>query len=451
MAITLNPIDYSLIVIYILVVLYLGWRAGRKETREGYLLADRNLNAMQSTATICSSKIGAGLLLSYFGLVYVYGVAAWWLFVGFVIGYTLFYFFAKRLKRLADEKRYYTLSDYFFDQYGQLAGYTTAVVVLLAYLLNFTIQLIGGAKVIATLTGMTYGLSLLIMSTVIITYIMIGGFKAVVKTDIMQYIAIIALTGILALFLFDNFTYIAADWNPFGAPVGLLIVFLFSGIMAPFASAELWQRVYATKTARQAKRSLIAAMSMYILYGILLAFVGMIIKTTVLTTDPDIVLVLGFQELLPPGVLGLGIIVLYAAVMSSADTLLFTSASITIQDIVGRFRRNRNVVFDLRIASFTIGILGLLVAWALPHLLDVTYIYAAIYFALSLVIMLSWFRRMKEIVFVGSICTGLLVVLIALPFVHNHSIILISWAGSLFGVVFFVIIARIFPQLRQMM
>lgn len=331
----LATLDYLFIATYFVIILTVGWLAGRKETKEEYLIAGRKLKFLQATTTIFSSKIGAGILLTYTALVYLYGLGALWYFIGAIFGYFIFYFFAKKIKRLSDEKQYYTLPDFFFDQKGRLTGYLVSIVVFLSMFGWVVVNFTGGVKVISEYSALNFKSSVILMGIVILTYLLIGGFKAVVKTDVVQTLGIFLLF-ILMIFLFftPGNSLIPADFNLFSIPVGQIINFFLAGLLFPLASAELWQRVYAIKDEKNLKKSLILASFLYFIIGIVLLLIGLVIRARLAGLDADTSLIVGFSNLLPAGLAGLAVVIFYSAIMSSSDTYLFTSSASLTQDFL---------------------------------------------------------------------------------------------------------------------
>lgn len=388
----LTAIDLLLLTGYLAVVLVVGWRAGRGGGTERFLLANRELGPWESAASMCASKTGAGFFLTQVALVYVYGAAAIWTFLGVLAGYIGFYFFAARIKPKADRGNYYTLSDYFFHEFGSSAGTASACMVLAIFALGFASQLIGGAKVMSALSGLGYIPSLLLMTGIIVAYILVGGFKAVVATDVVQYVAIVTLTLVLAAFLVINLdlSLPAEDLSFVPATSGALFIASF---LFPFAAADLWQRVYATAGRKQTQRSLLYAMFIYTLFGFLLTSVGLLIKTVVHTDDHNLALVLGFQELLPAGLMGLAVIVLYAALMSSADTNLFTSSSIVVQDLYRRIHpeiTHVKIVTAIRVVAVVFGTFAFVLAAYFADLLKVGFVWFALNTSVGIVVLASW-------------------------------------------------------------
>lgn len=388
----LTTFDFVLLAGYFAIVLFVGWRAGRRGDTERFLLASRELGPWESAASMCASKTGAGFFLTQVALVYVYGAAAVWTFLGVLVGYIGFYFFAARIKPRADRDRYYTLSDYFFQEFGSGAGYASACMVLAIFSLGFASQLIGGAKVMAALTGFDYVLSLLLMASVIVIYILVGGFKAVVATDVVQYVAILTLSLVLAAFLFLNLDIPIPTEDLTFAPSVSAALFIAS-VLFPFAAADLWQRVYATRGRAQTQRSLLYAMFIYTLFGFLLTAVGLLVKSVVHTDDHNLALIIGFQQLLPAGLMGLAVIVLYAALMSSADTNLFTSSSVVVQDLYGRLVgevSHDQMVVGIRWVSVVFGVVAFVLAALFADLLKVGFVWFALNVSVGVVVLASW-------------------------------------------------------------
>jgi len=390
--VTLSLLDLILITIYVIIILYLGYRSSKKETSEGFLLSDRNLGVLTNTATIVSSKTGAGLVLTFVALVYLYGTSAMWFFIGAAFGYFIFILFATKLRKKSTEEKFYTLSDYFFHKYGKKVGFISAFVILVVMLLNFIIQLIGGTKVLGSLTGFSFIISLSLISITILIYLVMGGFKAVVKTDIAQFLAIIILAGLLGILLFSGVKISPSDIS-FGAlPLKITIGFFLFGIILPFASAELWQRVYAAKDVKTIKKSLMFSALFYILIGVLFSIVGLAIKSKVAGIDPDIALIEGFIRLLPAGLIGLGVVTIFAAVMSSADTYLFTTTSILLQDFYSRFKKinDKKLVTLFRCALIVLMLVGFIIAILLQNIMSTVFIFTGFASVMALTGIASW-------------------------------------------------------------
>lgn len=389
----LTTIDYIFIAFYFLVILLIGLKSGQKQEKEDYLIANRKLNSFQATTTIFSSRIGAAILLTYTALVYLYGLGALWYFIGSVFGLFLFYFFGIKIKKMADEQKFYTLPDFFFFLKGRFAGYLATLIVIVIMFGWVVLNFIAGAKLIEEYTVINYDFSVIIIGLIILLYLLAGGFSAVVKTDIIQTL------GIFLLFILMIYLYVKTEAKPkimiidlFKIPPMKLISFFLAGFFIPMASPELWQRVYAIKNKQHFKRSLFLSSVFYIIIGVILLMIGIIIRTSIPQLDPDVALIIGFSRLLPVGLAGLSVVIIYSAVSSSADTYLFTSAASVTQDFFEKsgLLKKGKLVITMRISMSIMMTLGVTLALILRDFIDTTFFFVSMTMSLGFLTLVIW-------------------------------------------------------------
>lgn len=445
----LSGIDFIIIATYFLVVLIVGLRAGVGETREGFLIADRNLGALPTALTIVASKVGGGILLTYTALVYLFGFSGIWFFIGAIVGYFFFYFFSKYIKTLADEKKYYTLPDFFFDRFGKVAGYLAGLIVFTTMLGWLIVNLIGGGKILEQFTPLGYEWSVISVGAVILVYVFVGGFKAVVKTDIIQSLGIVLLFILMVYLLVTGNTNLKpADFNLFSIPIVQLISFFLTGVFFPFASAELWQRVYAVKDHRSLKNSLIFTSFFYVAIGIVLTFIGLVVRAALPGLDPDISLINGLVTLLPAGLIGLAVVVFYSAIMSSADTFLFTANTSIVNDLLFRKQtRDKSSLKAERTSMVLVAIFAIALAFLLKNIIDTTFLFAALTMALGLLVMILWiFKRLNKFSIIFTLILNFFGIL-ALAFTVGISTTLVLYSlvltvvGVIFGVAYKLVLS----------
>lgn len=389
----LGIVDYAFIAIYFIVILYIGLRTGHKQEKEDYLIANRKLKTLEATSTIFSSRIGAAILLTYTALVYLYGLGAYWYFIGSVVGLFVFYFFGLKIKKLGDAQHFYTFSDFFFYSKGKTAGYLSALVVIIIMfgwvVLNFT----AGAKLVQEYTPINYDLSVIVIGVIILIYLLAGGFKAVVRTDVIQ------TGGIFLLLILMVYLLITTDIKPhiaaadlFNIPSKEIINFFLAGFFIPMASPELWQRIYAIEGQKQYKRSLLLSSVFYIVVGFILLIIGMIIRIDLPDLTPDTALIAGFSKLLPAGLAGLSVVIIYSAISSSADTYLFTSASSVTQDFLERMGllRKENLEKTMRFILTVLMGLGMIMALVLRDIVDTTFFFVSLTMSLGFLVLVLW-------------------------------------------------------------
>ena len=385
--------DYIIIAFYFVLILIVGFWTGRKQEKEEFLISGRNLKSLQATTTIFSSRIGAAILLTYTALVYLYGLGALWYFVGSVFGLFVFYFFGIKVKKIADKQKFYTMPDFFFFLKGRFAGYlATLITIIIMFgwvVLNFT----AGAKLISEYTPITYGFSVIIVGVIILLYLMAGGFDAVVKTDIIQTI------GIFLLFFLMMYLLVTTDTRPqllfmdlFKTPAQEIVSFFLAGFFIPMASPELWQRVYAIKDNTHFKRSLFLSSVFYMIIGFILLLIGLVIRADIPNIDPDTSLIVGFSRLLPVGLAGLSVVIIYSSVSSSADTYMFTAAASVTQDFLEKtgLAAKEKLKSSMRYSLVVLMLLGITMALILRDIVDATFFFVSLTMSLGFLVLVMW-------------------------------------------------------------
>lgn len=385
--------DYLIIASYFVLILIVGFWTGRKQKKEEFLISGRKLKSLQATTTIFSSRIGAAILLTYTALVYLYGLGAIWYFVGSIFGLFVFYFFGIKVKEIADKQKFYTMPDFFFFLKGRFAGYLATIITIIIMfgwvVLNFT----AGAKLISEYTPITYGFSVIIVGVIILLYLMAGGFDAVVKTDIIQTI------GIFLLFILMMYLLFTTQSKPelvfmdlFRTPALEIVSFFLAGFFIPMASPELWQRVYAIKDKKHFKRSLFLSSVFYLIIGFILLLIGLVIRTDIPGIDPDTSLIVGFSRLLPVGLAGLSVVIIYSAVSSSADTYMFTASASVTQDFLEKtgLTSKEKLKRSMRYSMIVLMVLGITMALILRDIVDATFFFVSLTMSLGFLVLVIW-------------------------------------------------------------
>ncbi len=385
--------DYLIIAAYFLIILIVGGLTGRRQEKEEFLISGRKLTSLQATSTIFSSRIGAAILLTYTALVYMYGMGALWYFVGSVFGLFVFYFFGLKVKKIADKEKFYTMPDFFFFHKGRFAGFlATLITIIIMFgwvVLNFT----AGAKLISEYTPITYDFSVIIVGLIILAYLIAGGFDAVVKTDMIQTI------GIFLLFVLMMYLLATTPVKPelvfmdlFNIPTMQLVSFFLAGFFIPMASPELWQRVYAIKDKKHFRRSIFLSSLFYIIVGFILLLIGLVIRADIPDIAPDTSLIVGFSRLLPVGLAGLSVVIIYSAVSSSADTYLFTASASVTQDFLEKtgFTDKVKLRRTMRYSLVVLMVLGISMALILRDIVDATFFFVSLTMSLGLLVLVLW-------------------------------------------------------------
>jgi SSS family solute:Na+ symporter len=162
--------------------------------------------------------------------------------------------------------------------------------------------------------------------------------------------------------------------------------------------ADVWQRAYAAKSVKIMRKGFVLAASLLIIIGLLACFIGISAKNKLPGLNPNDVLVAGFSNLLSPGLLGFGLVILFAAIMSTSDTLIFVAAMSLSNDLIPRFGKilKEQLVRITKWAIFFVSISGIILAILIQDIINFAFIFTASILVLAPIIIYSHFKELKN-------------------------------------------------------
>jgi len=387
-------------------MLGIGWFAGRKQDDEGYNLYNRKLPTLGYLVSYAATFIGAGFFITGTAYAYRYGLGLVWFFLGMIFGVIIFGFFARHLKERTKDLGLHTLPDFFGWRFGTKAAKILTIITLLLLAGDISIQLIGGGKLLQSLGIMDYSFSVAITVSVVAAYLIFSGFRAVIWTDYVLMSAIIILTAILAFFSGKYFQPTAEQLNLFTVPIGTSVGFFLFGLFGPFSGPQYYQRIFASKSPEIAKKGTWLSSLAILLPGAGLFIIGMAAKKIFPNIDPD----LAFLQIIQLGgqsIALVGSLVLWAALMSSVDTLTFAGSHIFNKDLMGKPLSRKNVGIGVIIL---LGF-GLVISFVLPSVTSVAFMFLAGGMAVAPSAFLQWFMKtLKQYTVITSMISGIIAI-----------------------------------------
>ena len=332
----LKSLDLVLIITYFIIVLFIGWRSSRKENNQGFLVGNRQVGILSLNATVSASLTGGSAIAAYIALLYLWGFSVFWIFIGASIGLLVFIPFATKIKKEGDVQGHLTLLDFTYKKFGRRNTTLAASLFLVVFLMIILAEMIIGGKIFSVVTGFPYWLSVIICSLVIFVYIYLGGVKSDIKTDLFQYAAFFFLF-IIGFNLLKTTTLSTLQFDFFSMGAVQIIVAVIMGILGVFVSADVWQKIYAAKNVDSVRKGFFYAAISFLIVTFFITIIGLIIKVNFPNVNPNDAMIAGFSSL-PSGLLGLGIIAILAATMSTIDTGLIVSSLFISRDIISRYK-----------------------------------------------------------------------------------------------------------------
>ncbi|MDD2322932.1 MAG: sodium:solute symporter family protein [Bacteroidales bacterium] len=415
----LTLFDLILLISYAVICILIGIISSRHQKDDDYLIAGRKLGIWGFMASVVASYIGGAAIVAFTAYVYQYGISAMAVFIGTSIGFLLFIPYAKKLRRIGAEKQLYTFSDWFYYKFNTEVGLLSAIILFIVYFGMLLNQFIAGSTILAGISGWSYETALLFSSLIISIYLFAGGFRSVIKTDIFQYIVLFVVLFILAFVLnggneTTNVINGLVDFSD-ADPV-MTIAFLAFGIFIVFQSSEYWQRVYAAKSERVVSRGLRGSALLTLITGFVICLVGLAAHYHVPGIEPKEAFAQGLTVLVPSKYIVAGLILIFAAIMSSADTQIFVLASSAAMDFFGQLSHTKSdqkkMMRRTRLFIVLFSLAGFAFAYNFRDLVAVFIFITGIGFTILPAAIASFHWKIKNQAAMASFIAGILYVII---------------------------------------
>ncbi len=389
-------IDGSLLIgfgAYLIVLLACGLTASTLMKKlDDFLLAGRRLGPLSAAISERASGESAWFLLGLPGAAYVAGFTEFWSVIGIALGILASWsFIAFHLRKQTAKLGALTLPDYFEMRFSDAPfplrrslRILSMLIIILFYTGYVAAQFVAGGKILNATFGIDATTGMIIGAVVVMLYTMLGGFLAVVWTDVVQGIMMAAVAVILPIIgiaklggpaaLVDKLAPVGGDFLSMTAgKTGSAFIF---GVMLGSLSwgfgymgqPHLLSRYMAMKKAVDAKKGALIAMVWTLIAYWGAPMIG-IVAVAVLGTgiaDPESVMPLLARELVPGWLAGLMIAGAVAAMMSTADSQLIVVTSSLVEDIyVKLFKPDApadRLVFLSRVATVLASAVALLLA-----------------------------------------------------------------------------------------
>jgi Na+/proline symporter len=185
----------------------------------------------------------------------------------------------------------------------------------------------------------------------------------------------------------------------------------------------------------------------YIIVGFILLLIGLVIRADIPDIAPDTSLIVGFSRLLPVGLAGLSVVIIYSSVSSSADTYMFTASASVTQDFLEKtgLTKKENLRKTMRYSMMVLMILGIAMALVLRDIVDATFFFVSLTMSLGLLVLVLWISpRINKLSVNLSIFFCLIGVIVPAFFIGiSEDLVLWAFAFCLGGVLIGLIITWI--------
>jgi len=372
-------------------------RRSRGTTAIDYLLDGRRLTTPAFVATLVSTWYGGVLGVGEYS--FRFGISNW-LALG-VPYYLAAFVFAFVLAGRARRTEVLSIPDQLRAAYGPRAARLGAALVLLMAIPAAYVLMLG--DLLRIYLGAALPLGMVLGTAFTIAYVVAGGFRSVVRTNVLQFclmfggffiilpVALHRVGGFGALWAALPTTH--RQWDG-GMGVQFVLVWYFIALQT-LVEPTFYQRCYAAESPRVARQSVLISIGFWVLFDFLTTFTGLAARVLLPNlADP----VLAFPELgraVLPGVFNaLFAIGLFATVMSTAQSYLFLGAATLGHDVVPELARKVDERKWTMIGLGAVGAAAIAIALALRSVIGIWHdVGSVVTAALLLPVTLSHFPR----------------------------------------------------------
>ncbi|MCB0326521.1 MAG: sodium:solute symporter family protein [Bdellovibrionales bacterium] len=368
-----SPVYFSTIVIYltglVAVAIYLSRRV---KSQEDFAVAGRSLPAFVLFGTLVATWMGTGSLFGHSEKAYQSGIVILLLLIADVVGISVLYTLAGRVRRMQE----LTIQDLLEKRFNAYSRLFCSIALIIAYVTIVSYQYRAAGTILnLSFPSITPEWGSAIAAIFIIGFTCTAGLLSVAYTDVVQGVTMIVGLAICLPLLIGKAGGVTAVIT--ALPVGHLDLFRdmsllkLVGLTLPaflliLGDANMYQRFFAAKSEGNARKGVF-----FMIFGILfieLCIVGCALIGKVLIPGLEnpgrILAALAIDQL--PMVLGcIMMAVMTAIVVSTADSYLLAPSTSFVRDIYQRFLRPAaNEKEILRVSRLMVVVLGL-VAFAL--------------------------------------------------------------------------------------
>ncbi|HEY4108830.1 sodium:solute symporter family transporter [Puia sp.] len=385
----LQPVDFIIIAIYFLILFAIGYWASfvrKKKANENLFLAERSLGWASIGLNMWGTNVGPSMLIASASIGYTTGIVAgnfaWYAFIFILL---LAVVFAPRYLGA----RVSTLPEYMGLRFGEstrtILAWYTLITILISWL---SLGLFAGGVLVRQLLGLPMWLSVITMVILATFFTAAGGLKAIAYTNVFQMLLLIAVSaalvyigiakvgGVTALFAKTPRTY----WNLF-LPAGdhnypwpaIILGYPVMGVWFWCTEQSMVQSVLGARNLEQGQLGAnfigwlkILDVPLFILPGILCFILYPHLK------NPDEAYLTLVTRLFPPGMRGLIIVVLVAALVGNIGSSLNSVSTVFTMDIyIKKYRpdaTNTEIIRIGRIITIAGAIISVLITLAIDNI-----------------------------------------------------------------------------------
>ncbi|MBQ5843912.1 MAG: sodium:solute symporter [Alistipes sp.] len=384
-------IDYVVIVIYFLGLIAVSMLVSRSiKTSADMFIAGRNSSWWLSGMSTYMTLFSASTFVIWGGVAYRSGFVA--VLIGNILGFASF-FVGRYLTGKWREMKISSPGEYLTIRFGKRSlnfytllgiigrGFHTAVALYAIAVVMSTLMVLPEGHFMAGADGhLSVGWGIIILGVITLLYTVLGGFLAVLMTDVIQFGVLITVVAFMiplsinAVGGLDNFIASAPEgyFTPVSAeyPWFWLILWFFVNSFTIGGDWPFVQRYISVPTVSDARKSTYLVGVLYLLTPLIWYFPAMAFRQIEPGANPEQAYILMSDHVLMKGMLGVMLAAMVSATLSTVSGTLNVFANVFTYDIYGQKHPEvgeKGLIRIGRIFTFVFGAAIVALALLIPY------------------------------------------------------------------------------------
>ncbi len=365
----------AFVAVYLLLIFVVGFLTPKEKTAQGFLFANRQVTLPALVMSLVCTWYGGILEVGRYS--YEHGIATF-------VMFGIFYYLAAAIYALIIAPKISSgyigsIPELFEGFFGRSSAIVAAVIVV------FIASPAPYLKMLSTIIDYLYGIgpqnAIILGALASILYTIRGGFRSVLRTDIIQFsMMYIGFIGILIYLYIDYGGYSFLEKKlpaiKLSVPGNLSWGYLLSwGFIAfvTFVDPNFYQRSFAGSSNEDVKKGILISIFFWFVFDFISVATGL--YAAAIITDVKHSPFLDLASIaLPPLLQGVFLVSMFSIIMSTIDSFVFVSGLTIGRDLISNKFSERDSVFYTKIGILISGVISVILATFFKNAVDIWYV-----------------------------------------------------------------------------
>lgn len=377
-----------LLALYFVILMYVVTKSSDNKSSIDYFLAGRKLPFWILSITFIASWWGGGSAVDLVDHAFNQGISSYWIY-GMPVLFSVFlmYLFAASIRNIGT----ITQPQLVEMRYNKRVSLALSVLIFIFMTLTAASQVVVIGNFFLIFFDLSYQFAAVLGTLIVLIYSVVGGFKGVVITDVVQFVFLFIASVAIFIYAYINAGGFAdipslvqerqldgylSFFSNFKSNIAYVITFGSAWMI----QANIWQRISATKTSKDAKNMMILSFFAFLPLYLIVTLTG-ILSLSLYESMPEGGIVPAIiTDHMHPALGALMFVGITSAVMSTMDSLINTGSMVLSIDLyqerINPESTQSHMVVAGKICTLIVTVIAVVIALFIKSVLEISWIAA---------------------------------------------------------------------------